>query len=100
MKDRQILDNIKQFDNKFHSARRQKSDYDILFIDFKKAFDSLNHEFLIQMLHRIRVPISTINAIRYLLTDLTALTTFRGTPPAKIHLGKGVKQGCPLSPLL
>ena len=100
MKDRQILDNIKQFDSKFHSARRQKSDYDILFIDFKKAFDSLNHEFLIRLLHHIHIPNSTINVVRYLLTELTALTTFRGTPPAKIQLGKGVKQGCPLSPLL
>ena len=84
----------------FHSARRSKKDYDILFVDFKKAFDSLNDDFLLKLLQHVNLPQCTISAIQYLLTDLTALTTFKGGLQTKIKLEKGVKQGCPLSPLL
>jgi ribonuclease HI len=100
MKNRNIVENIRTTNHKFHTARRNKKDYDTLFVDFKKAFDSLNHTFLFKLLQHVHLPLSTINAIRYLLTDLTSMTTFKGAPQAKIRLEKGVKQGCPLSPLL
>ena len=100
MKTRNILENIKLITEKIHQATTNKKDYDVLFIDFKKAFDSLNHNFLFSLLVHINMPTTTINVIKFLLTDLQALTTFRGSQPQSIKMEKGVKQGCPLSPLL
>jgi ribonuclease HI/exonuclease III len=97
---RNILNNIKLINEKLHKACKDKKDYDLISIDFMKAFDSLNHTFLICLLEHIKLPRSSINAIQFLIHDLQALTTFKGTSPRNIKLEKGVKQGCPLSPLL
>ena len=94
------MDNIKLINEKLHKASNDKEDYDLISIDFMKAFDSLNHKFLIFLLEHIKLPRPSINAIQFLINDLQALTTFKGTTPQKIKLEKGVKQGCPLSPLL
>ena len=56
MKTRNILDNIKLITEKIHQATTNKKDYDVLFIDFKKDFDSLNPNFLFSLLEHIDMP--------------------------------------------
>mmetsp|Transcript_26797 Transcript_26797/g.72348 ORF Transcript_26797/g.72348 Transcript_26797/m.72348 type:complete len:767 (-) Transcript_26797:740-3040(-) len=69
------------------------------FIDFKQAYDTIPREALWQHLRRISMPTSLLSIIQdmyaadeYVLKD--------GAKTARVHPMRGVKQGCPLSPLL
>jgi hypothetical protein len=52
------------------------------------------------MLHKINLPTAFINIIQGLMTNVKVFLTNGGNPKASINITRGVKQGCPLSPLL
>ena len=70
------------------------------FSDYKKAFYCVDHERLWVILKEMRVPVHLIVLLRKLYTKLesTVRTEFGETDT--MNLGKGVRQGCILSPLL
>ena len=72
-------------------------------IDFKQAYDTIDRPHLWDHLNNIRMPTHLVNVIKqmydgdeYVLID-GAKTTSTGNSTAPL---RGVKQGCPLSPLL
>ena len=98
--------NIKGINAFFYEAagisaaeQRRRSAY-LLFLDTAKAFDSIEHDFIIASLRRLCVPEWIINLVKGLLHEVR-VTPFFGAPTAVwIQILCGVKQGCPLSPLL
>ena len=81
-------------------AREQQRDLYMCFIDCNKAFDCVDHEILWVILRVMGVPIHLIVLLKRLYTnqESTVRTEFGETD--NIDIGKGVRQGCILSPLL
>jgi exonuclease III len=97
---RAIGDNIYHFNQRFYSSlSRQQQNY-LLFLDLKKAYDNVNHEFLLRLLNHISMPTWFCNTICMLLSELCVFTTIFGADSLCIRVHRGVKQGDPLSPLL
>ena len=67
------------------------------FVDVKKAFDSVSHQSMLVAAARLGVPPLFLRYIRDLYSN--AVTTLRIDPDvsAPISLGRGVRQGDPLS---
>ena len=76
-------------------AREYQRDLYMCFIDYKKAFDCVDHERLWVILRGMGVPVHLIVLLKRLYTNQEA--TVRTD---NIDIGKGVRQGCILSPLL
>ncbi len=79
-----------------HSAL-QNNDSMMLFLDFKKVFDSVSHKFLFSLLTHVSLPVSYVCWIKIMYTDAFSVVRYKNwmTPP--LLLGCGVWQGCPLS---
>ena len=77
----------------------QVRDYHILFLDFKKAFDSVSRRYLIYLLSLIGVPEGYINLIWALFQNVHAIPAVGKKTDVRIEMLDGLKQGCPLSPL-
>lgn len=97
---RSTATNIEYFNRRFYEALEHKQFYDILLIDFKKAFDSISHRALFACIKAVGFSQSYCNVIEALFHEAHCLTSIPGSAPSKIHFGSGVKQGCPLSPTL
>ena len=65
------------------------------FVDFRAAFDSIDRPLLFEFLNRVKAPQHLISAI----TDIYRCTPFK-IEENTFYTEKGLKQGCPLSPLL
>ena len=92
--------NIEYFNEKFYSAMDNSKFYDVMLVDFKKAFDSISHDAIFQLIKKIGLPSGHCNAIQALFHDAYCLTTTDKSNPIRIDFHSGVKQGCPLSPTL
>ena len=78
----------------------QKNIY-LCFIDYAKAFDCVDHNRLWENLQEMRIP----DHLTFLLRNLYAgqeatVRTGHGTGHGLVQIGKGVHQGCLLSPCL
>ncbi len=72
----------------------------ILFLDYYKAFDSLEHEFLLQTLRKVGFGDFFCRSIKMLYTNCnSSIKLSSGTSP-RFALNRGVRQGCPISPYL
>jgi hypothetical protein len=71
----------------------------VLFVDLVKAFDTVNRELIFQILPLYGVPKEMIDVIKKLYKDVE-FTTTSGKASASAAYTSGVKQGCPLSPVL
>ncbi len=69
------------------------------FIDFKQAHDSIPRCALWEHLQRNCMPTFLLNIIQN-LCDADEYVLVDGTKQARVRPSRGVKQGCPLSPLL
>jgi ribonuclease HI len=95
-----IGENIQNFNERFYGAQQRKGKYYLFLLDFQKAYDSMQHQYVLAVLRAIGMPEWVLNMVVGLLSELAATTTFPGAHPIDILISRGVKQGCPLSPLL
>ena len=81
-------------------AREFQKNIYFCFIDYAKAFDSVDHNKLWQILKEIGVPDHLIYLWRNLYVGQEATVTSRYGTTDWFKIGKGVRQGCILSPCL
>ena len=72
----------------------------LLFIDFEKAFDSIEHEFLYKALECFNFGPSFIKWIQTFYNNLSSCVLNNGFFSSPFQLERGVRQGDPLSPYL
>ncbi len=72
----------------------------ILFIDFYKAFDTVEHFFIFEALSKFGFGRSFINAIRTLYNGINSCFSLASGTSPRFSVGRGIRQGCPISPFL
>ena len=74
--------------------------YVIISIDAEKAFDKIQHPFIIKTLQKAGIEGTYLNIIKAIYDKPTANIILNGEKLKAISLKSGTRQGCPLSPLL
>ena len=72
----------------------------VTFIDFEKAFDSIDRETIWAVMRHYGIPTKVIAIIKNLYDEFTCQVVHSGRLSEEFHVTIGVKQGCLLSPLL
>ena len=72
----------------------------IALLDVAKAYDTVSHAHLVAALAHVRVPPSLIAAVVGMYTAVRYKVAVQGRAGEVFSAGIGVRQGCPLSPLL
>jgi hypothetical protein len=66
----------------------------------KKAFDKIQHHFIIKALRKLGIEGMKLNIVKVIYNKPTANIILNGEKLKPFHLKSGMRQGCPLSPLL
>ncbi|KAM7298415.1 hypothetical protein ISCGN_019010 [Ixodes scapularis] len=69
-------------------------------LDQAKAFDRVEHSYLFEVLRAFRFPETFISLLQSLYSGLTGHLQVNGCLLPPFPVSRGVRQGCPLSPLL
>ena len=72
----------------------------IISIDAEKAFDKIQHPFMIKTLQKAGIEGTNLNIIKAIYDKPTANIILNGEELKAFPLKSGARQGCPLSPLL
>ena len=98
--DREGATHVRNLLDLFYCKLSKKEQFYILLLDTKRAFDTLSHTFLHECLKVTGFPPWVLNQVRGLLSDIIVFPVLSELTKHKIHIARGVKQGCPLSPFL
>ena len=93
-------DHIRDLNEAFYSAVENNENGFALFLDTKKAFDSIYHDFIITILDHIGLDRWFVNVVRALLFAVRVTPVLGEPTDVWIRILRGIKQGCPLSPLI
>ena len=69
-------------------------------LDQEKAFDRVDHDFLIHVLSKFGFRPSFCGWVSLFYKDVFSRVLCNGSLSAPVFLERGVRQGCPLSPLV
>ncbi len=72
----------------------------IISLDQEKAFDRVERSFMLKVLRRMNFGPSFCSWVQLLYTDISSSLLVNGYTGAPFSISRGVRQGCPLSPLL
>ena len=97
---RKGTDHVTDLNKSFYDDVRHKKSGYVLFLDTKKAFDSVDHQFVAAMLRKVGMPNWCIAFVMALFDNVLVTPVLSEKTNVTIAIGRGVKQGCPLSPLL
>ena len=100
VKGRSIFDAVRTIDDIVDYTKRNSWPGILIAIDFEKAFDTLNFQFLIRTLHKFNFGPSFIQWIRVRYKNVSSCVMNNGFTTGPFPLGRGVRQGDPLSPYL
>ena len=93
-------ENLALLEGVIADARKRNKPLYITFVDVAKAFDTVSHHSIERALRRLRCPKPFISLVRNLYKGARTRIQMDGTSTEPIPITNGVKQGCPLSPLL
>lgn len=100
MPGRLASDNIRRLLHVIHEARDCPTPAAVLSLDAEKAFDRLEWDYLWSVLEVFGLGTNFINMIKVLYRNPTASVITNGLHSSPFNLGRGTRQGCPLSPML
>ena len=92
--------NIQKSINVIHHINKLKKIHMIISLDAEKAFDKIQHPFMIKVLERLGIQGSQLNIIKAIYSKPTANIKLNGKKLKAIPLKTGTRQGYPLSPYL
>lgn len=70
------------------------------FIDYEKAFDSIDRNSLWKIMRHYGIPQKIVNLIEKMYKDTTCRVLYKGQLTDGFKINTGVRQGCLLSPFL
>ena len=83
-----------------HINKLQYKNHVIISIDVEKAFDKIQHPFMIKSLQKAGIEGTYLNIIKAIYDKPTVNIILNGEKLKAFPLKSGTRQGCPLSPLL
>ncbi len=83
-----------------HYAKKNKVKGILLLLDFEKAFDSLEWTFIERTLKHFNFGKDMLKWVKIFYTDIESCVVNNGHCSERFKLGRGVRQGDPLSPYL
>ena len=93
--------NIRKSINVIHHIHKLKNkNHMIISIDTEKAFDKIQHPFMIKTLQKADIEGTYLNIIKAIYDKPTANIILNGKNLKAFPLKSGRRQGCPLSPIL
>ncbi len=72
----------------------------VLFLDFFKAFDSIEHSFLLKTLQFLGFGNNFCDIVKMLYTDISSMVSLNPGMTPSFKVLRGIRQGCPISPKL
>ena len=72
----------------------------LLCLDFQKAFDTVNWEFIIKVLQKLNFGTKFIRWMEILYNDPSLVIKNNGWISKDVKINRGIRQGCPISALL
>ena len=93
--------NIRKSINIIHHINKSKHKHHmIISIDAEKAFDKVQHPFMMKTLSKVGIEGAFLNIIKAIYERPTATIILKGQKLRAFPLRSGTRQGYPLSPLL
>ncbi len=100
IKKRFIGNNVRCLEDLIYYACKKKIGGIFLFLDFQKAFDSLEWPFMFKVLEKFKFKPMFINWVKALYNQPEAVIKNNGWISEPFRLKRGIRQGCSLSALL
>ena len=100
LKGRSMLHNVLEIDWSAMTVSLKSEHGALVLFDFKAAFPSVSHPFLINCLKMLGLPEAAMNFIVSMYSCNKCYIRMQGQDCPGFSMLSGVKQGCPLSPLL
>jgi ribonuclease HI len=97
---RHIADNIILVQEALHSSVRRKDKGMIIKLDLANAFDRVRHRFLFEVMRKFGFDPSFVNWIKACIGSPWITPMVNGKVTKFFQASRGLRQGCPLSPLL
>ena len=100
LKGRVMLQNVIDIDWNAMKVSLKSANGSLVLFDFKAAFPSVSHPFLLHCLKSLGLPHHAMNFISTMYSDNHCYIRLQGQDFPGFSMHGGVRQGCPLSPLL
>ena len=100
VKDRHIGENTRIVQDVLKYTVDQNIPGVLLALDFEKAFDSVEWNFMLLVLKKFNFSNNFVNLINTLYQNISSCIINEGTTSEYFNLSRGVRQGDPLSPYL
>ncbi|KAI4871400.1 hypothetical protein NFI96_009402 [Prochilodus magdalenae] len=94
---RSIYDNLFLMRDLFDYAQTFNSDFGFLSLDQEKAFDRVGHDYLFATLRAFGFRDAFVSWVRLLYAGASCLIKVRGGLSLPVEVGRGIRQGCPMS---
>ena len=83
-----------------HINKLKDKNHIIISVDAEKAFDKIQHPFMINTLQKMGIEGTYLNIVKVIYDEPTANIILNGEKLKAFPLISGTRQGCPQSPLL
>lgn len=100
LKGRTIQDCLAWSFEYIHQCQASGGKFFILKLDFSKAFDTIEHSAMIEIMHAMGFNDRWLTWIKRIFESGKSSVLLNGVPGRQFHCRKGVRQGDPLSPLI